>query len=165
MIEEWRSIPGFEGAYEVSNLGRVKSLPRHRVSGRILKTSEAGKGYRKVQLVHKEKIEHRYVHDLVLEAFVGPRPEGQEASHWNGVRWDNRLSNVRWDTRSGNHDDKRRHGTMCQGETHGRRKLSARDVIAIRAAAGTCREIGLQFGVGPMQIHRIKSGKNWSSLS
>ena len=163
--QTWLPIPGWEGLYEVSRHGQVKSLPRHRVSGRILRPSEAGGGYRKVQLIHGGRIEHRYVHDLVLTAFVGPRPAGMEGAHENGKRDDNQLLNLRWDTRPGNHADKIRHGTMCQGESHGRRKLTSDAVRNIRQAAGTCAEIGRQFGVGPMQVSRIKTGKNWGSLT
>lgn len=52
----------------------------------------------------------RYVHQLVLEAFVGPRPEGMEACHWNDVCTDNRLENLRWDTTSANRHDQVRNG-------------------------------------------------------
>lgn len=164
MTERWKPVVGWDGLYEVSNLGRVKCLKRHRVCERILKPSLAGKGYRKVQLVHKDRREHHYVHELVLSAFVGPRPDGQESAHWNGARDDNKLSNLRWDTKPGNHADKHRHGTMCHGETHGRRKLSEREAIEIKSSVGSCKEIGDRFGVGPMQVHRIKSGKNWSHI-
>lgn len=171
MSEDWLSVVGFEGVYEGSNLGRVRSLDRMvkrgsgsmAISGRVMSPSEAGKGYRKVALCSSERQVHRYVHEMVLEAFVSPRPLGQESAHGNGKRDDNRLENLRWDTRSGNHADKRAHGTLCQGETHGRRKLSLSDVLKIRSSNGSCKEIGQQFGVCPMQISRIKTGKNWKA--
>lgn len=165
MTEEWKEVVEFEGLYEVSNLGRIRCLPRHRVRGGILTASAAGDGYRKVTLCDKDRHEHRYVHDVVLTAFVGKRRVGQEAAHGNGTRHDNRLENLRWDTRSGNNADKIAHGTLSQGETHGRRKLSLSEVIEIRRSEGTCREIGKRFGVGPMQISRIKTGKNWRMVS
>lgn len=165
MTERWRIIAGFEGLYYVSDLGRVRSVRRYKTPERILVPSRAGKGYCKVCLCRRgEKYIHRYVHELVLEAFVGPRPDGMEAAHNNGRRDDNKLTNLRWDTRAGNHADKIEHGTMCQGETHGRRKLTAPQVITIRASQGTLREIGDKFGVGPMQVHRIKTRENWGSL-
>lgn len=160
MSEHWLPIPGFETVYSVSDLGRVR---RDR-TGRVLKGSAAGIGYRKVILCCSGVTAHRYVHEIVLEVFVSPRPPGQEACHGNGRRDDNRLSNLRWDTRKNNHADKLLHGTASRGERHGRRKLSASDVKAIRAAEGTYREIGEHFGVGPMQVHRIKTKQNWSSL-
>lgn len=166
MIERWLPVVGFEGLYCVSDLGRIRSERRFRVSGRILTPSAAGKGYRKVTLCRRhEKYIHRYVHKIVLEAFVGQQPAGMEAAHNNGQRDDNRLINLRWDTRAGNFADKIIHGTACEGERHGRRKLNAADVLAIRSSSGTLREIGDLFGVGPMQIHRIKTRENWGSLT
>jgi hypothetical protein len=53
---------------------------------------------------------------------------------------------------------------MCHGETHGRRKLSESEAIEIKASVGSCQAIGKKFGVGAMQVHRIKSGKNWSHI-
>ena len=86
MSERWLPVPGFEGLYEVSDEGRVRCLPRHRVRGGVLRPSAAGKGYLKVQLVHKQRHAHRYVHELVLTTFVGPRPPGMEVAHGNGKR-------------------------------------------------------------------------------
>ncbi len=164
MSERWLPVVGWVGLYEVSDLGRVRCLRRHRVCERILRPSAAGVGYRKVQLSNKGRHEHRYVHDLVLSAFVGPRPPGLEAAHGNGKRDDNRLLNLRWDTRAGNHSDKHHHGTMCRGDTHGRAKLTSAQVIAIRAALGTCREVGERFSVSQAQVSRIRRGKNWSHV-
>lgn len=123
MSERWLPIPGWEGLYEVSDLGRVRSLKRPGVKGhsaRIMKGSKAGAGYRKVILWHNGRTEHIYVHRLVLTAFVGPCPEGMEACHGNAVRDDNRLENLRWDTgsenirdivRAGNHPEAKK--THC----------------------------------------------------
>lgn len=161
MTERWAAIPGWEGLYEVSDFGQVRCLKRHRVCARVLTPSAAGLGYRKVQLVHHERREHRYVHELVLTTFVGPRPEKQECAHGNGQRDDNRLVNLRWDTRSGNHADKNAHGTACVGERHGRRKLSLAQVVQIRAAQEPPKVLAQRFGVGLAQISRIRSGGNW----
>lgn len=140
MTEEWRAVPDFEGFYEVSNLGMIRSVGRKvkrgsrmlTVNGRIMCGSAAGKGYRKIILCRNGKQTHRYIHNIVLEAFVAPRSEGMEAAHGNGIRHDNRLSNLRWDTRAGNFADKIIHGTSAVGDRHGRRKLTAAEVEAIR---------------------------------
>lgn len=161
-MEEWKDIKGYEGLYSVSADGHVWSCH----SGRVIKGSAAGKGYRKVVLAGRsENPAHRYVHEIVLETFIGPRPKGMEACHCNGKRDDNRAANLRWDTRTNNHADKIAHGTHCAGEKHYASKLTPDDVRAIRAAGGTLRSIGDRFGVGPMQIHRIKNRQNWSHLS
>ena len=118
--ETWKPIPGYEGLYEVSDHGRVRSLDRRyiradgiatRRRGRILKPVINGSGRHQVYLCAPgEKQKPQQVHRLVLTAFVGPCPEGMEACHSNDVPTDNRLANLRWDTRSANMDDRVRNG-------------------------------------------------------
>lgn len=117
--ERWLPIPGYEGYYEVSDLGRVRSVPRivpHAVApltirGRIMCTCKSRGGHLRVTLARGGKTVTRSVHALVLAAFVGPRPEGLEGCHGDGDPSNNRLSNLRWDTTSNNHLDAVRHGT------------------------------------------------------
>jgi hypothetical protein len=110
--EEWRPVVGHEGAYEVSDQGRVRSLDHFRMQtgphgelvqrfypGKILRPSVSTKaGHVGVSLRRKTF----HVHALVLAAFVGPRPVGQETLHLNHVGADNRLVNLRYGTRSEN---------------------------------------------------------------
>lgn len=97
-IEIWKDIKGFEGLYQVSNLGRVKSLERidalgHRLKEKILKP-KLTRGYYEVGLF-KNSIRKMYlVHRLVWEAFNGQIPEGLQVNHINEVKTDNRLSNL-----------------------------------------------------------------------
>lgn len=120
MSERWLPIAGYEGYYEVSDQGRVRSLDRvvktargqRRIRGRLLSQSVAHEGgYVQVNLNRDGEREHVYVHVLVLEHFEGPRPPGMEGCHGPGGSSDNRLSNLRWDTPSANQRDKRRDGT------------------------------------------------------
>jgi hypothetical protein len=112
--EEWRPIPGYQGRYEVSDRGRVMSHQRQ--TPRLLKSFVHRDGYPCVNLGRGNQ---RYVHRLVLEAFVGSAPEGMEACHDNGDRADCRLANLRWDHHSGNMLDKVRHGTHHEAsKTH-----------------------------------------------
>jgi hypothetical protein len=117
MNETWRPVVGFEGLYEVSDQGRVRTLGRvdargRRRQARLLKTGRSARGYVQVGLTPRgagnevEAARTFYVHSLVLEAFVGPRPEGMDACHGNDVPWDNRLVNLRWDTRFANFVDR-----------------------------------------------------------
>lgn len=117
MEEEWRWVPGYEGAYEVSDQGRVRSYkrvgPPYGVADepqRVLETSPR-RGYPSVQLARNGDSRSVTVHKLVLLAFVGEPPEGYEGSHINGDQTDNRLSNLAWETRSENHRRKADHGT------------------------------------------------------
>ena len=116
MSERWLPVVGYEGAYQVSDLGRVRSLDRmivdsvgHRYfrAGRILRqVTLKGTGHCRVTLPGGIQ---GYVHRLVLEAFVGPAPDGMEACHNDGDPTNNRLDNLRWDTRSANNTDAVRH--------------------------------------------------------
>ena len=97
--EVWRDIPNYEGIYQVSNLGRVKSLERfdalgHKRKEKILKPRITRVGYYLVALT-KQLIRKDYlVHRLVYEAFNGQMPEGYEVNHINEIKSDNRLSNL-----------------------------------------------------------------------
>lgn len=115
--EEWRSVVGYEGLYEVSDAGRVRSVPRmsrigRPVRGTVLRMTPERSGHVHVSLADGSGASRtRQVHILVLEAFAGPRPEGYEACHNNSVPTDNRRQNLRWDTRSENQRDRVRHRT------------------------------------------------------
>lgn len=127
MTETWRAVVGFEGSYEVSDLGRVRSLAREvecrsrngsrfvrNIPGKIKATKRHPFGYHELQLYRDGKRTDALVHALVLTAFVGPCPPGQECCHRDGDPSNNALSNLRWDTRNENHRDAVRHGTHHQ---------------------------------------------------
>jgi HNH endonuclease/NUMOD4 motif-containing protein len=113
--EEWRPVVGYEGSYEVSDHGTIRSIDRivmrngrpNRLRGQLLRPGRQKSGHRFVNLPGRN---HR-VHRLVLAAFVGPCPRGLEGCHENGDPSDNRLSNLRWGTHTSNNRDKQRHGT------------------------------------------------------
>jgi len=110
----WKSIPGWVGAYEVSDDGQVRSLDRiaagHRVKGRILKPGHNKKGYRVVTFTRPGVRKSYPVHRLVAEAFIGELPQGWHTMHINGDNTDNRAVNLRYGTPSENELDKVRHG-------------------------------------------------------
>lgn len=109
--EEWRPVPGYERTYEVSDLGRVRSLPRPSARGGLIRRKPSTTGYAAVGLCQDGTQKTRTVHLLVASAFMGPTPEGQEVRHLNGDRSDPRLVNLTFGTRSDNNRDKRSHGT------------------------------------------------------
>lgn len=120
--ERWLPVVGYEGYYEVSDQGRVRSVDRevvtragwrYTVKGRVLTQINGSSNipYKVVNLSKANKARQHSVHVLVLKAFVGPPPPGTESCHSNGSYWDNRLTNLRWDSRSENQKDCVRHGT------------------------------------------------------
>ena len=130
--ERWKPIAGYEGHYEVSNFGNVRSLPRKVLTkggwtqshpAKPLRPGRATKSGHLLVVLCKDGVTNgRLVHQLVLETFVGPRPDGMCACHANDIAWDNRLENLRWDTRSSNSRDAVRNGRhRGAGKTHCKR--------------------------------------------
>lgn len=117
--EEWRPVVGYEGAYEISDRGRVRSMDRVRTDtwgrrtrylGQLLKPRRSGpqgKYYLTVALTNGA---HGKIHVLVAAAFIGPRPDGAQVCHNDGDRFNNQASNLRYATPSENNHDIVRHG-------------------------------------------------------
>lgn len=118
MTERWLPVPDWDGFYEVSDEGRVRSVNRvidhprgpKRLRGVMLTLVPVSHGYRVVELYRFGIPERHYVHELVLTTFVGERPEGLEALHGDGDGHNNSLINLRWGTKSENGYDRVRHG-------------------------------------------------------
>lgn len=117
--ECWLPVVGFEGVYEVSDQGRVRSLDRQVPHWRggtqfsrgvVLRPVVKSSGRHFVTLSQGERRVQRSVHRIVAEAFLGSCPESLEVCHWNDDPSDNRLSNLRFDTHSANVLDKVRNG-------------------------------------------------------
>jgi hypothetical protein len=106
--EEWRPIPGFPH-YFVSSLGRALSTKRGRRI--ILRASPNKDGYPQIKAWQDGVPTDFAVHRLVARLFIGPRPEGQEVRHLDGVKTNCAVGNLRYGTRSENTQDRRRHGT------------------------------------------------------
>lgn len=119
MIEQWRDVVGYEGYYQVSNFGRVRSVDRvvpgrwgpTKLRGKINSQSVNSRGYFRV-IVSKEGVgKDIYVHRLVAAAWIGPCPDGQQVRHGPNGRFDNSISNLCYGTPSEDGLDKRRDGT------------------------------------------------------
>ena len=121
--EKWRDIAGYEGMYQISNLGRVKSLERQMKLNlnkdknmikkeKILKPGKTGirHNYLGVELLKKSKQKHKYIHRLVAETFI-PNPENKPCiDHINGRKLDNRANNLRWVTYKENNNYAQQNG-------------------------------------------------------
>ena len=128
MAEQWRAIPGYEGRYEVSDQGRVRSVDRvvvasngavRRLPGRMLKAYKQRYWLVSLAATADHPPRHPRVHVLVLSAFVGPRPEGQMGRHLDDDVDNNALPNLAWGTNSDNMLDAVRNGTHREArKTH-----------------------------------------------
>lgn len=101
----WRAVPGWEGLYEVSIDGQIRTLRK----GRLMRPFITEKGYRRVYLYSGPLVERVRVHTAVLRAFVGPRPKGMVARHLDGNPEHNHLTNLAWGTHAENMADRKRH--------------------------------------------------------
>jgi hypothetical protein len=160
IVEQWKPVLGYEGLYEVSDQGRVRSLR----SGKLMRQSVANTGYMQLNLSGNDGPQLKHAHRLVLEAFVGPCPNGMEGCHANGNRQDNRLNNLRWDTRKGNMADATKHGTTNRGVRCPNSKLTEQEVFEIREAPGSQQSIANKYGISREHVRDIKNRKKWSWL-
>ena len=182
--EHWLPVVGFEGEYEVSDHGRVRSLDRVVVRGNGRPCARKGMligsvwakrrpsgttvRYRVVRL-HRST---RYIGVLVLEAFIGPRPHrSAQARHLNDNSLDDRLENLAWGTQLENFADAIRNDRLRprRGQQNGRAVLTENDVYAIRAAhaAGgvTLTALSSQYGVSRTVISDVVHRKSWRHIS
>lgn len=118
VAEEWRPVVGWESSYEISSLGRVRSLSRmtasRPVNGRILKPQKNPRrnNYLHVRLSQGERGRTAKIHVMVAEAFLGERPDGCDIRHLDGDPTNNAVANLRYGTKSENMQDAIRHGTQ-----------------------------------------------------
>ena len=179
MSEDWRAVPGWEGAYEVSSAGRVRSVTRTVVAGRpvggvgprtyqgrVLRAGLTANGYAQVSLTAPGRPRYyAYVHDLVAAAFIGSKPAGLEVCHRNGTSHDNRAGNLRYGTRSSNQLDRHAHGSRwLVGEECGTAKLTAEAVRHIRRSPLSFRALGRLYGVCHKTIAAAARGESWAHV-
>lgn len=174
-METWISIPGWQGLYEVSDHGRVRSVRRcgqpGRKGGQVLAFCFASQGYPAVSLSRRGAPYARrmMIHRLVASAFLGPVPKGMEVCHNDGNRRNCAVSNLRYDTRSNNAKDRVRHGTIpdYRGERSPSSKLTADEVKAIRsmrAAGESGKELARLFGVSQQNVCDIVKRRTWAHI-
>jgi hypothetical protein len=176
-MEEWRSICGVEGRYEVSNEGRVR---RHYHSGpRVITPSLDKYGYHTIRL-SRDGVRRAYkVHRLVCEAWNGA-PTAEHCAHFDGDKLNNRPENLRWASRSENAFDSMRHGVLKvpprgPGWPKGKHKnakgatarLTEQQVEEIRMRRGRGdqgKDVAAEFGVDPATVSRIFRRRAWAFL-
>ena len=168
--EIWKPISGYEGLYEVSNLGRVKSLSRFQsTTERILKGEYDNRGYYRVRL-SKENITKKFqIHRLVASVFIkNPSFVRLQINHIDGNPSNNNVSNLEWCTHSENMKHAFKTGLQSlKGEKNTQSKLTEPDIIYIRKLLryGVYqKDIAKEFGVSRRCITDINIGKTWCSV-
>ena len=162
--EEWRPVPGFAGMYDVSNLGRVRTL---RTKPPRIMIPSVCRGYLRVFLtVSPGRTRNYSSHCLVLAAFVGPRPDGYQGAHMDGDRRNNKLTNLAWVTPLENCSHKAAHGTLLRGEGVGNSKLTAAQILDIRTLVHmSSKALAAKHGVHPGHVRNIRSGRFWNHVN
>lgn len=174
-MEVWKSVPGYEGLYEVSNLGRVRSLDhivKNRYSqalrhGRILAQAEDRAGYLQVHLSKKNVVATLKVHRLVALAFIGDPPHATaHVNHLDFSKDNNVMENLVWCTPKQNHRHAVDGGRLDASVSPKRaKKLTVEIVLQIRAAnangEGGCRILARRFNLSPPTVQKILSRTIW----
>lgn len=182
MEERWINVVGYEGYYQVSDHGNVRTVPRviirtgrnegvsHTVRSKILKPWPQGRYKHMFVGLYRERgmMKVKAVHRIVLEAFVGPCPPGMQCCHWDGDTSNNRVENLRWDTPKNNQADRERHGRHDKGSECVKAKLTEDDIPAIRSfktdRRGVMSAVARNYGVDPATIRDIWVGKTWGHV-
>lgn len=163
--EVWKDIPGYEGRYQASTMGSIRSVDRkvtqtgrggtpftRRLRGKVLSPGPSNSGHLSVVLGHGAHSSQ--VHQLVLLTFLGPVPNGMEVRHLNGIPSDNRVGNLVYGTRTENILDVYAIGRAW-------RVLTTDDVLDVRTALD-CGESGAdiskRFGISQSNVSAIKNG-------
>jgi len=171
--EEWRDMPETNGAYQVSSLGKARSIARldsigRSVRGRIMRFNLV-KGYDGFPISVDSKQKTMLIHQVVASVFIGPCPIGMQVNHKDGNKRNNAASNLEYVTPGNN----TRHAWaigLCsaKGDRNGRSKLTPQCVLKIRAAckAGVLMtQIAKEFSIDPSTVSQIAAGKRWGHLT
>lgn len=176
-MEIWKEIKNYEGLYEISSKGRVKSLAR--ISGscvrkeRLLKLNTTKDGYSFVSLSKDSKQKSFRIHRLVAEAFI-PNPDNKETvNHKDGDKSNNHIENLEWATREENIQHSYDLGLKkpMMGGLNGNAKLSKGDILFIREnykkgdrGGFSSVALGKRFGVSHRVILLVASGKSYRNI-
>lgn len=168
--EKWLDIPGYEGVYQVSNIGRIKRVSAHHGRTRpnkILRPADDGKGYLRAVLCNNGVTRTVQVHRMVAAAFLGPCAPGRHVHHKDYNPSNNRAVNLEYVTPAQNidHSRERINAAIPRGERHRSTPLSAGDVRRIRELYSTGKytqsAIAKRYGISFQSIGAIVRRETW----
>lgn len=171
-IETWVPIFGYEGLYEVSDKGRVRSLHRKRLrDGGIIKLQKHPQGYLRVAIYKDKKGKNRLIHRLVLTSFSDGPKIGLVINHKDGNKSNNNIENLEWVTLKQNTahaiNTKLSVNSFCgKGEKHGMAKLNEAQVREIKLLYPTIleKELAVKYSVTTETIYNILAGRTWKHV-
>ena len=180
MDEHWKPVEGYEGLYEVSSLGLVRSIDRivtalcrwgtptnRTYKGKDIARFHDSHGYPCVGLSKEGKVTQYLLHRLVAQAFLPNPNDFPVVMHLDDCPDNACVSNLRWGTKQDNEDDKVIKGRQSLGSRNGRAKLTEGCVSEIRDALRsglTQKGLADTFGVCQQTINAIKSGATWNHI-
>jgi hypothetical protein len=170
-MEKFKKLKGYEGCYEISNLGRVKSLKRKGVPKDIFKSTctNPNHGYIDIQLRLNNKVSTKKLHRLVAQTFLKNPLDLPVVNHKDGNKINNVLDNLEWCTHKENilHAHKMGLTNMCRGNNHHNIKIKVEDlckVFNMKKEGFKNYEIAKIFDVNPATISKILKGKRQTNL-
>lgn len=159
-MEIWKDVVGFEQHYEVSSYGNVRRKGKTKHLAKITDKDGYVVHCFCVNTVRKNVMAHQ----LVAEAFIGPRPHGTVTRHRDGSKQNNIPSNLEYGSNADNSADMVKHGQQAKGESIHLAKLTEADVINIRKSSLTQDELANLYGVSQGNISQILSRKTWKHI-
>jgi hypothetical protein len=175
--EIWKTIDGYEGLYEISNLGRVKSLSRiiqrdgifgnKKIKERIIKPSITNGGYYRLNLINNKIKTSFSIHRLLALYFLPNIYNKPQVNHINGIKTDNRIENLEWCTAKENINHAFKIGLIIakNGINHNKCKLNTFEVLEIRENKNnTLKEISKKYNISISVISKIKHNKLWKHI-
>lgn len=169
-LETWRPVVGYEGRYEVSDEGRVRSLNYRGRKGLVAIMNPAINAAGYFLTAFGKRHMNKMIHVAVAEAFLGKRPDGFHINHKNGIKTDNRLSNLEYCTPSENSSHAHRTGLqkVNKGEQCSYAKLTEKNISEIRLLRSSGlkqREIASRFNISRQHVGDILLNKKWAHLT
>jgi hypothetical protein len=170
-MEVWKDIVGYEGLYQVSNMGNIKTMSRlHRTDRpyvkqeRLLNPPTNATGYKQVTLYKDKKGIIHSVHKLVATAFIERQPHDQVVNHKDGVKVNNTVYNLEWCTYGHNQSHAIRTGLIRihRGESHYASKLTDKqrqEIKQLRSTGMKQKDIGFIYGIGQQAVSKIVSNE------
>lgn len=176
-MELWKTIDIFDKTHQISNFGRVKSLPKkvryvkkngdeffRQTSEKIMTQTVNKSGYVYVSFRNKNQTKTIAIHRLVAKYFILNKENKKQVNHIDGNKQNNHFSNLEWVTPKENMAHAIKENLMIKGENHYKSFFKKEDVLFIRSSKKTDKELGDYFGVDYRMIWQIRKFKTWKHL-